>query len=83
MDTYDGAMRCLRGDRDVLTATLDSSAATLPELDGLLAAAWPDLPVDRQRRLVELVVERVVVHPTARRGDNRFQPERVEVIWKR
>ncbi len=43
--------------------------------------AWPDLSRDRRRAFIHLVLERVVVHP-GRRGYNRFDPDRFELVWR-
>jgi hypothetical protein len=48
---------------------------------GALRAAWPELPVSRQRAVLAAVIDRIVVGP-ARRGYNRFDGERVNVIWR-
>jgi site-specific DNA recombinase len=48
---------------------------------GALRAAWPDLPLDRQRAVLGAVVDRVTVGPAVR-GRNRFDPERVDVTWR-
>ncbi len=48
---------------------------------GELRGAWPTLPLDDQRTVVALVVDRVVVAPAERLGRN-FDPGRVEVVWR-
>jgi DNA invertase Pin-like site-specific DNA recombinase len=50
-----------------------------PSVD--LGAEWSSLHLDVQRRLVESVVERVVVAPCGSRG-GRFDPGRVMIIWR-
>jgi DNA invertase Pin-like site-specific DNA recombinase len=46
-----------------------------------LAERWSSLHLDVQRRLVESVVVRVVVAPCGSRG-GRFDPGRVEIVWR-
>jgi hypothetical protein len=48
---------------------------------GALRAAWPELPLTRRRAILAAVVDRIVIGP-ARRGYNRFDPERVDVTWR-
>jgi DNA invertase Pin-like site-specific DNA recombinase len=48
---------------------------------GALRAAWPDLPVSRQRAVLAAIVDRVVIGP-ARRGYNKFDAGRVDVTWR-
>jgi len=42
---------------------------------------WEAAGLERQRAILGLVVERVVLQP-ARRGFNRFDPKCVEIVWK-
>jgi len=48
---------------------------------GALATAWPGMSLDERRAVVTAVVDRVLVHPTPKRGPV-FQADRVEVVWK-
>lgn len=48
---------------------------------GALRQAWPELPLSRQRAVLAAVIDRVEVGP-ARRGYNKFDSERLDVIWK-
>ncbi|CAN5827158.1 recombinase family protein [soil metagenome] len=48
---------------------------------GALRAGWPELSLSRQRAVLAAVVDRVVIGP-ARRGYNKFDSERVDVIWR-
>ncbi len=47
---------------------------------GVLRAAWPTMSFDQRRAVIDAVVERVIVNPTKIRG--RFDPERVDVVWR-
>lgn len=49
---------------------------------GVLAEVWPSLSVDQRRAVVSVAVERLVVHPAVR-GRNFFDPDRVEIVWRR
>ncbi|HKT02724.1 MAG TPA: recombinase family protein [Rugosimonospora sp.] len=44
-----------------------------------LAKRWPDLPLQRKQALLSLFVYRILIKP-ARRGLNRFDPDRVVLI---
>lgn len=57
------------------TAVLDGVTSI-----GDLRSAWPDLPPERRRAVLAEIVDQVVIGP-ARRGLNRFDDERVDVIW--
>lgn len=59
------------------TATL----ADLPSGGEAIRAAWDECDLAWRRALVGTVVEKVVLNP-ALRGRNRFDPERVEVVWR-
>jgi hypothetical protein len=46
-----------------------------------LRAAWSALPLTRQRAVVAAVLDRAVVGPAAR-GRTRFDPDRVDPVWR-
>jgi DNA invertase Pin-like site-specific DNA recombinase len=46
-----------------------------------LAERWPSLDLSRQRAIVEAVLDRAVVRPAVR-GRNRFDRDRVELLWR-
>ena len=46
-----------------------------------LRAAWRDLPLTRQRAIVAAVLDRAIVHPAVR-GRTRFDPDRIEPVWR-
>jgi site-specific DNA recombinase len=46
-----------------------------------VTTVWPELDVDRRRAVIESVISSVVVKPAARKG-GRFDPSRVEVVWR-
>lgn len=47
---------------------------------GALRAAWDGLSLDRRRAVLRSVIDRIDIGP-ARRGVNRFDPDRVDVRW--
>lgn len=55
--------------------------ADVPTVPELLAKFWEAASIDQRRQILGWTVDRVLVHPT-RRGDNRWQADKVEVIWK-
>jgi hypothetical protein len=66
-----------------LSAKIPSnSTARLPSGITDLRAWWPTASVEERRAVISLVVDRVVVAPATRRGDNRFDETRVQVRWK-
>ena len=46
-----------------------------------LRAVWSELPLNRQRAVVAAVLDRAVIGPAVR-GRTRFDPERVEPLWR-
>jgi site-specific DNA recombinase len=42
---------------------------------------WPTLAIEQRRAIIQSVLEAVVEKPAARRG-GRFDPTRVEVVWR-
>ena len=46
-----------------------------------LRERWADLPLSRQRAIIAAVLDHVVVGP-GRRGLNRFDPGRLEPVWR-
>jgi hypothetical protein len=53
----------------------------LDNVDSELRQAWPALPLHKRRAVIKAVVEQVIIHPAARRGQ-RFDPARVEIRWR-
>jgi hypothetical protein len=48
---------------------------------GTLRGRWPELGFDRQRAILAAVLAEVLVRP-GRRGFNRFDPNRFELVWR-
>ena len=46
-----------------------------------LRDSWSGLPLSRQRAILSAVLDHVTINP-ARRGFNRFDPERVAPMWR-
>jgi hypothetical protein len=46
-----------------------------------LEAAWPAMAIDQRRAVVDELVDQVIVGPAVR-GRNRFDPGRVEIVWR-
>jgi DNA invertase Pin-like site-specific DNA recombinase len=68
--------------RGLAKAQGSAAAARVAELagDGAIREAWSGLGLAERRAIVLAVVDRVVVRTTSVRG--RFDPERVEVVWR-
>ncbi len=49
---------------------------------GVLRAQWSNLDPARQRAIIAAVLPRIVIHPAIVRGRNRFEPGRVEPVWR-
>jgi len=48
---------------------------------GALRTAWRDLSLTRQRAIVAALLDRAIVGPGVR-GRNRFDPDRIEPLWR-
>jgi DNA invertase Pin-like site-specific DNA recombinase len=62
----------------------DAQAMVLAEhagRGGALRERWGDLPLERRRAIIAAVLDRVVAGP-GRRGYNRFDPSRFELVWR-
>lgn len=68
--------------RDELAAERDALEASPARREPVSAQSWAGYDVDRRRALVERLAEAVYVHKPDRRT-NRFDPERVEIVWRR
>ena len=49
---------------------------------GALRAAWPDLSIEKRRAVLAAVIDRIVINPPTMRGRNKFDDERIDVIWR-
>jgi DNA invertase Pin-like site-specific DNA recombinase len=47
-----------------------------------VADAWGRRSVEWRRGLAQTQIDRVVIHPARRRGHNRLDPDRVEIVWR-
>lgn len=57
--------------------------AGLPTGSGDLRAAWDGMDLDRRRAIVQAVIDRVAVHPfRGPKGSPRFDPDRIEIVWR-
>jgi DNA invertase Pin-like site-specific DNA recombinase len=49
--------------------------------EGAIRDRWPALSADRRRLILEAVIERVTIAPTTK-GGNKFDPERIDLVWR-
>lgn len=57
--------------------------ALAPYIEGAsLRESWGGLSPDRQGAILRAVVDRVLIHPSAKRGGPGIDPERVEIVWR-
>jgi site-specific DNA recombinase len=57
------------------------ASAELVGQGSALAERWESLNIDQRRAIVGAVVDSVTIAPTSR-ANNRFDPERVGIVWK-
>lgn len=78
----------LEANLDTLRLTLPRTGehqilADLPTGGDDLRAFWPEMGLDRQRAVVQAVIDRVIVHPfSGPHGTPRFDPKRIEIVWR-
>jgi hypothetical protein len=71
----DDAQRKIR--RDTNQALL----APYTSAHGVLRDRWPELDFDRQHAIIGAIIQQVTVGP-GRRGLNRFDPDRFQLVWR-
>ena len=54
----------------------------LDALGGGIRAIWDDIPTDRRRAIIDLLLERVEVRPIATRGSKTFDVTRLYPVWR-
>jgi DNA invertase Pin-like site-specific DNA recombinase len=76
-------VRRLAAERDALADKVRSGVRgrVLGLVGADLGAAWPTLSPDRQRAVLDAVLDKVTIAP-ATPGIHRFEPERVGLAWK-
>jgi site-specific DNA recombinase len=67
--------------RKISRLTRTTAIETYVGASSTLRDTWRDLPLTRQRSIVEAVLDRAVVGPAVR-GRTRFDADRVEPIWR-
>ena len=67
--------------RRITRATGTEAIAPYVGQSGALRAAWKELPLSRQRAIVAAVLDRAIVG-RGLRGRIRFDPERIEPVWR-
>ena len=77
--TLEGRVEAAR--RELARTTGRHTLDRLPSGGQAVAEAWAAADLDWRRAVLGAVVERVVLQP-ARRGVNRFDPKKVEVLWR-
>ncbi len=69
------------GQRKVSRLTQTSAIAGYVGDGEALREGWAELPLTRQRAIVEAVLDRAVIRPAVR-GRTRFDPDRVDPVWR-
>jgi len=78
-----GGVETLEKERAALVRQREKVAATRlgPRITHLTPEAWAALDTDRQRAIAEQVLSAVLLRPATMRS-NRFDPTRVEPVWR-
>jgi hypothetical protein len=69
------------GQRRVSRLTQTSAIAGYVGDGEALRQSWAELPLSRQRAIVAAVLDRAVIRPAVR-GRTRFDPDRVDPVWR-
>jgi len=69
-------------ERTLATVSDRSIAAPFVGNSDALRREWAQLDPSRQRAIVGALVESVQIHPAKVPGSRKFDPDRVEIIWK-
>jgi DNA invertase Pin-like site-specific DNA recombinase len=84
-EQYLSHTRTLRAEIELLARRVASSnrVIVLRGFEGaaMLRARWQEIGIDRQRGIVDVLIDQVTV-TAAIRGRNRFDPRRVDIAWK-
>lgn len=67
--------------QDALARVTGTSAVTPLIEAGDLRTTWNEMPLSRKRAVLSALVEHVVINPAVR-GRNRFDPDRVDPVWR-
>jgi site-specific DNA recombinase len=62
-------------------AVRDSAVADQLARPDVLRTEWPQMSLERQRTVLAAIIDRIVIAPTTKAG-NKFNPDRIDVIWK-
>lgn len=84
MGTVVATLGALEAERDQLRAEQGDAelAARGPRLTQLDAAAWAGLDTDRRRAVLETLLASVVLRPAGGPTGNRFDVDRLELVWR-
>jgi hypothetical protein len=65
------------------SARISPRRAAPPDIERISSArgAWDVLNLDERRQLLAIFIDKVIVH-RAKPGTERFDPTRVEIIWR-
>lgn len=72
----------IENSRARLSRSTDAGVLAALPSGGALRQAWDSKGLDWRRSVISAVLDRIVVAPATIRGRNRFDPTRVELIWK-
>jgi len=67
--------------RDLTMATTSQSLVADAHDDEALRQRWGGLSMDRQREVIKLVLDHVIIRP-GKSGVRKFQPDRVVPVWR-
>ena len=65
-------------------ATIERLSRPQPTIDlspEHIARTWTEFTIDERRDLMKAEIDKVLVHPAARKGGNKFDANRVQVCW--
>ena len=69
--------------RSALREAMVAAAAPPPiSIPDDLASVWDDLTGEDRSEILNVVAEKIIVHPAGKRNGPKFDPDRVEIVWR-
>ena len=69
-------------ERELASIQTKGAVVDVPRGAAKIRKAWDSAGMEWRQAIVSALVEKVIVHPAPKRGQNGFDPKRVEVVWR-
>lgn len=68
-------------EKELATIQTKGAVVDVPRGAAKIRKAWDSADMEWRAAMVSALVEKVIVHPAEKRGQNGFDPKRVEIVW--